>query len=89
MSANLSRRNFTEAAGAAAPRMTKARLEGRAQTSAESQPKSMRGIETTFPDGFNWSVATSAFQVEDAVKGRRPRRIGPGPYPNLQRGRCC
>ena len=69
MSTNFTKRDFAKAAGAAALGMTTgAPLAGRAQTSAESQPKSVQGVAATFPEGFSWGVATSAFQVEGAVK---------------------
>src|SRR5258708_22282324 len=67
MSTNLTKRDFAKAAGAAALGMTTgAPLAGRAQTSPESQPESVAA--GTFPEGFSWGVATSAFQVEGAVK---------------------
>ncbi len=67
MSTNLTKRDFAKVAGAAAFGMTTGSpLAGRAQTSAESRPKSAQGV--AFPDGFSWGVATSAFQIEGAVK---------------------
>src|SRR5713226_8690296 len=48
--------------------MTAGPLASFAQTSAESQPKPAQGIAATFPNGFSWGVATSAFQIEGAVK---------------------
>jgi beta-glucosidase len=67
MSTNLTKRDFAKVAGAAAFGMTAGSpLAGRAQTSAESRPKSAQGA--AFPDGFSWGVATSAFQIEGAVK---------------------
>jgi beta-glucosidase len=69
MSTNLTKRDFAKVAGAAAFGMTTgAPLAGRAQTSVESRPKSVQGEGAAFPDDFSWGVATSAFQIEGAVK---------------------
>jgi beta-glucosidase len=67
MSSNLTRRDFTKVASGAAIGMTTAPSSGSAQTPTENQPKSMQGAAATFPDGFSWGVATSAFQIEGAV----------------------
>ena len=67
MSTHLTRRNFAKGAGAAALGMT-APSAVSAQTSTESPPKPAQGAAATFPDGFAWGVATSAFQIEGAVR---------------------
>jgi beta-glucosidase len=64
----LSKRDLVKAAGSVALAVTAAPLSGLAQTPAESQAKPVPGIAATFPDGFAWGVATSAFQIEGAVK---------------------
>jgi beta-glucosidase len=68
MSANPTRRDVTKAVSSAALGMTTAPLTGLAQTSAERRPELMQRSAATFPDGFAWGVATSAFQIEGAVK---------------------
>src|SRR5437588_13114255 len=67
MSTHLTRRNFTKGAGAAALGMT-APSAVSAQTPVQVQPKSGQTAAATFPDGFAWGVATSAFQIEGAVR---------------------
>src|SRR5258705_12739882 len=68
MPTKLTKRDFAKAAGAAAFGITTgAPWAGRAQTSAESGTKPAQGA-AAFPDGFLWGVATSAFQIEGAVK---------------------
>ena len=68
MSTHLTRRNFAKGAGAAALGITASLSAVSAQTSTESPPKPAQGAAATFPDGFAWGVATSAFQIEGAVR---------------------
>ena len=68
MSANPTRRDVTKAVTGTALGMTTAPLTGLAQTSAERRPEPVQRSAATFPDGFAWGVATSAFQIEGAVK---------------------
>lgn len=68
MSGNFTRRDVAKTAGGAALGMTAAPLAGLAQTSAEPATKAVQSGAAAFPDGFSWGVATSAFQIEGAVK---------------------
>ena len=68
MSTHLTRRNFAKGAGAAALGITASSSAVSAQTSTESPPKPAQAVAATFPDGFAWGVATSAFQIEGAVR---------------------
>ena len=67
LSKHFTRRDVARAAGSAALGMTSAPLAGFAQTPAQNQPKPGQASAATFPDGFAWGVATSAFQIEGAV----------------------
>src|SRR5882762_2277172 len=68
MSGNLTRRDVAKVAGAAALGITASSSAVSAQTSTEGRPKPVPGAAATFPDGFAWGVATSAFQIEGAVR---------------------
>src|ERR1700682_4573633 len=68
MSTHLTRRNFAKGAGAGALGITASLSAVSPQTSTESPPKPAQGAVATFPDGFAWGVATSAFQIEGAVR---------------------
>jgi beta-glucosidase len=65
MPTHLTRRNFAKGAGAAALGIP-ASSAASAQTSSERRPQPVPGA-ATFPHGFAWGVATSAFQIEGAV----------------------
>jgi beta-glucosidase len=68
MSSTPTRRDVARAVGSAALGMTATPLTGFAQTSAEGQAEPAQASPAGFPDGFTWGVATSAFQIEGAVK---------------------
>jgi beta-glucosidase len=68
MSKDFTRREVAKVAGSAALGVTSAPLAGFARTPAENQPKSAQASAANFPDGFAWGVATSAFQIEGAVR---------------------
>jgi beta-glucosidase len=68
MPGKLTRRDFTRVTGGAAIGITAAASSGLARTPAEGRSTAMPGAPANFPDGFAWGVATSAFQIEGAVK---------------------
>jgi beta-glucosidase len=69
MPTNLTRRDVAKAAAAAALGMTAEPSAGLAGTPVEQdKPIPAQRTAATFPAGFAWGVATSAFQIEGAVK---------------------
>ena len=67
MPGNPTRRDIAKAVTGAALGIVAAPIAGFAQVPVQDQPR-REAVAATFPDGFAWGVATSAFQIEGAVK---------------------